>query len=285
MTPALALPARRVLRVEGPDAPAFLHALLTQSVEDMAAGDCVYAGLLTPQGKVITDLFVWRTATDAYLLDVPATAFDALTKKLTLYRLRSQVSLSDASDAWRAAASLSGPADMPTAMEALEPRFRNGEFGYRILAPADAASSLRSDDRSYEVKRLELGVPDLARDAQPEEVFALEALFDELNGVDFHKGCFPGQENVSRMKRRATTRKKFCPVMFTGPAPAPGAAIMAGTATLGDIRTGREDRALALLRLDRALEAQAAGQTLSADAIPLALAPPSWLILPPLGEA
>src|SRR6185436_490760 len=132
----------------------------------------------------------------------------------------------------------------------------------------------------YAAKLIAAGAPDLAIDAQPEEVFALEALLEELNGVDFQKGCFIGQENVSRMKRRATTRKKFCPIVFDGDPPAYGAPIRAGEAELGSVRTGVAGRAMALLRLDRALEAAVGGVELLADGKPVRLDPPSWLLAP-----
>jgi len=135
---------------------------------------------------------------------------------------------------------------------------------------------------AYDAYRIAAGVPDLARDASAEEVFAGEALLDELNGVDFQKGCFVGQENVSRMKRRATTRKKFCPVKFDGPPPPHGTLVLAGPTELGTIRTGVEGRAIALLRLDRALTATA---PLTADGRAVKLDPPPWLILPADAES
>jgi len=150
---------------------------------------------------------------------------------------------------------------------------RLAALGWRKLSSESAVDG----DGHYDAHRLALGVPDLARDALPDEVFGLEALLEELNGVDFKKGCFVGQENVSRMKRRATTRKKFCPIAFEGAAPSYGAAITAGAAELGFVRTGAEGRALALLRLDRAL---AASEPLIAEGRLVRLAPPDWLALP-----
>ncbi|UPT64352.1 MAG: hypothetical protein M0D54_07415 [Hyphomonadaceae bacterium JAD_PAG50586_4] len=135
---------------------------------------------------------------------------------------------------------------------------------------------------AFKAKRIALGVPDLARDAGADEVFALEALLDELNGVAFNKGCFVGQENVSRMKRRATTRKKFCAIVFEGKAPAFGTPVLAGAAELGSVRTGADGRALALLRLDRALAAEA---PLTAGGKEIRLDPPDWLLLPPAAGA
>jgi folate-binding protein YgfZ len=122
----------------------------------------------------------------------------------------------------------------------------------------------------------------LARDAAAEEVFALEALLEELHGVDFQKGCFIGQENVSRMKRRATTRRKFCPIVFEGGPPAPGTVVMSGAAELGSVRSGVAGRGIALVRLDRALNATA---PLTAGGRPVRLDPPPWLILPQRDQA
>jgi folate-binding protein YgfZ len=151
-------------------------------------------------------------------------------------------------------------------------------LGWRRVVHKDEAPS--SGENAYRTHRIALGVPDLARDAQPEEVFAGEALLEELNGVAFDKGCFVGQENVSRMKRRATTRRKFCPVVFDGEAIEYGAPVLAGEAELGSIRTGLAGRAIALLRLDRAIDAVAAGRSLTAAGREIRLDPPPWLILP-----
>jgi len=168
---------------------------------------------------------------------------------------------------------------------ASDPRFSGGDLGYRRLAPRKDAVSLADGAEVFDAKRIAAGVPDLARDAQPEEVFAGEALLEELNGVDFQKGCFVGQENVSRMKRRATTRRKFCPIVFDGAAFAYGTPIKAGEAEIGAVRTGMGGRAIALVRLDRAIEASKNGAPLSADGREIRLDPPAWLILPSREEA
>jgi folate-binding protein YgfZ len=192
-----------------------------------------------------------------------------------MYKLRAQVSVSDASDAlgivWSSDA-FDGSAG--------DPRFADGRLGYRSLAMAGQANALPDGAAAFDALRIAVGVPDLAHDAQSEEVFAGEALLEELHGVDFEKGCFVGQENVSRMKRRATTRKKFCPIEFEGPAPPFGAAITAGDAEIGTVRTGVDDRAIALLRLDRAGEASENGVALAASGREVRLDPPPWLILP-----
>lgn len=263
--------ARSLIRVSGPEARAFLDNLLTQDLMRLADGGVAYAALLSPQGKVSADMLVWARG-DTLVLDVDPARGEALMKRLTMYKLRAQVTLEDASAALNVLVS-----DAP--FDGAQPDPRLAALGYRGLAPHGE----RADGADwYEAHRLALGVPDLARDAGPDEVFGLEALLEDLNGVDFKKGCFVGQENVSRMKRRATTRKKFCPVVFDAAPPPFGTPVKAGDAELGTIRTAIDGRALAFLRLDRAMAATSNGQILSAGAQTLRLDPPNWLILPPL---
>jgi tRNA-modifying protein YgfZ len=256
---------RTLIHVAGPDAVGFLDNLLTQNISTDASVS--YAGLLSPQGKVIADMFVWSDG-DARVLDVDASRADDLMRRLTMYKLRADISLSAAPGGVLVH-------DEPFNNSVRDPRL--DAMGWRALT-TDVSSVTDAD--AYNAKRIAAGVPDLAADAQPEEVFALEALFEELHGVDFQKGCFVGQENVSRMKRRATTRRKFCPVVFDGEPPAYGTLVRAGEADLGSIRTGIAGRAIALLRLDRALDATERGLPLTAGDRPVRLDPPSWLLLP-----
>jgi folate-binding protein YgfZ len=257
--------ARTLIAVEGPEARAFLQNLLTQDLDRLDREPCVYAALLSPQGKVQADMFVWRDGEDLWLDIDPARGADIL-RRLSLYKLRAAVTLREVSaerGVWVSDEAFEGAISDP----------RLPALGWRGLGAAHASDE---GAPALQSRQVSFGVPDLARDAGPEEVFALEALLEELNGVAFHKGCFVGQENVSRMKRRATTRKKFCPVAFEGPAPAYGTPVTAGEAELGSVRSGVEGRALALLRLDRAL----AAHRLSAGGIVLTLDPPPWLLLP-----
>lgn len=261
---------RALILVSGPDTANFLNTLLTQNLGAVGATPS-YAALLTPQGKVLADMFAW-TDGDGALLDLdPLRRVDVL-QRLTMYKLRAQVTLEDVTGRFRV---LWAPAHFPGATA--DPRLPDAALGWRTIT-ADQIDLYNEGDAAYDAHRLALGVPDLARDAKPEEVFALEALLDELRGVDFQKGCFVGQENASRMKRRATTRKKFCPVTFEGEAPAYGAIVCAGDAEIGEVRSGGQGRAMAFLRLDRAI---AVADSLHVDGRSVRLAPPSWLALPP----
>lgn len=260
---------RSLIRVSGPDARGFLQNVLTQDLDGLDAAGVLYSALLGPQGKVLADMMVWAEPEGGVLIDAdPARAAD-LMRRLSMYKLRANAQLEDVSGAHAVLVS----AERFEGARA-DPRFADGALGWRAIAAANAAEDGAA---AYEARRMALGVPDLARDAAAEEVFALEALLEELNGVDFAKGCFVGQENVSRMKRRATTRKKFCPIVFEGAPPAPGTAVMSGAAELGSVRSGADGRAIALVRLDRALTAAA---PLTAGGRPVRLDPPAWLLLP-----
>lgn len=264
---AMTAPARlnrALIRVAGPDARAFLNNLLTQSLDTLDQAGLLYGALLTPQGKVLADMLIWDDG-DGLVLELDPSRADDLERRLTMYKLRADVSIErDARGVLWSTESFDGARRDP----------RLNELGCRALS-ADATGNA---DDAYDAHRLALGVPDLARDTKPDEVFGLEALLDELNGVDFKKGCFVGQENVSRMKRRATTRKKLCRIAFEGAPPAHGATISAGEAELGDVRSGAIGHAIALLRLDRAL---AVSEPLMAEGRLVRLDAPEWLALPP----
>lgn len=247
----------------------FLQNLLTQNVEALAVARLQYAALLSPQGKVLADMFLWADG-DAIVIDADPSRGAGLMQRLGMYKLRAQVTLEDVTTEHTILVS-------DAAFDGALPDPRLPAMGFRKFAPMSAAPDASRDD---EARRIAAGVPDLARDARPEELFAGEALLDELNAVDFQKGCFVGQENVSRMKRRATTRKKFCPIVFEGHAFPFFAYVKAGDVDLGMVRASADGRALALLRLDRAQEALDVGQTLSVDGRPVRLDPPPWLLLP-----
>ncbi len=263
------LDSRALVRVAGPDAESFLQGLLTQNVEGMTAGlDLVFAAMLTPQGKLLFDLFVGADEA-GLLLDVAAQRRDALVQRLSMYRLRAKVEIGAIEGgvfaAWAPGGDLHWTWGEPL-LWAPDPRLI--DLGVRIYG-GEGETGASEDD--YEAWRLSLGVPDPARDAQADKTFPIEANFDLLNGIDFRKGCFVGQETTSRMKRRGQIKNRMLPIAFEGPAPEPGAELLAGTLRAGDVLTGREGRAMALVRLDR-IE----GQDLTVDGRPVTVHRPHW---------
>lgn len=231
------LRSRAVISLGGPDWKTFLNGLLTQEVGTLTPGELRFAGLLTPQGRLLYDLFVAGTPEGA-LLDVAAEHRDAILMRLTMYRLRAKVEL--------AASDLAVFAAWPsTAGDFADPRLPT--LGSRAYV-SDQATTATEDD--YDAHRLALGVPGPA-DWGTDKTYPIDANFDLLAGIDFKKGCFVGQETTSRMKRRGTIKNRMLPIIFDGPAPAFGAEVLAGTLRAGEVLSGRDGRAMALLRLDR----------------------------------
>jgi folate-binding protein YgfZ len=242
------LTSRALIAVSGDDARPWLDNLLSNRVEDLKPGEVRAALLLTPQGKFLFDLFVIAPPAeepqDILLLDVQADRREALVQRLTLYRLRSKVKVELVDGAvWAAWGSDPGDGWSP------DPRLTAlGWRGYGREAAKDAGED------AYDAHRLGLGVPDPARDCEPDKTFPLEADYDLLNAIDFKKGCYVGQETTSRMKRRSAVKTRMAPMRFEGPAPAPGTPVdTAGGLRAGEVLSGRGGRALALLRLDRAV--------------------------------
>ena len=257
--PTALLPSRALIRLAGPDWRAFLQGLLTQDVETLAPGEARFAALLAPQGRVLFDLFVVGEE-DGALLDVAADRREDLIRRLTLYRLRSKVEI--AADDRPVHASWGDLAE-----GVLDPRLP--ELGRRIYGEAIDAEA---NEDGYDLHRLALGVPDPTRDAIADKTYPIEANWDLLNGIDFRKGCFVGQETTSRMKRRGVIKNRMLPIDFDGEPPAFGAEVLNGELRAGEVLTGRTGRAMALLRLDR-IEGE-----LTVDGRPVRVERPGWFV-------
>ena len=230
---------RALVRVSGPDARPFLHNLLTQDVETLADGDLRFGALLSPPGRLLFDLFL-RGEADGVLLDVAADRRDALLQRLAMYRLRAQVVVE--ADDRPVFAGWPDLADGFTA-DPRAPGLGGRRYGGEVETTATSAA--------YQSHRLAIGVPDPARDAPADKTYPIEADFDLLNGIDFQKGCFVGQETTSRMKRRGAIRTRMLPLAFDGPPPPFGAEVLNGELRAGEVLSGRDGAAMALLRLDR----------------------------------
>ncbi|MGA0530506.1 YgfZ/GcvT domain-containing protein [Hansschlegelia sp. KR7-227] len=270
------LDARGIVRVTGAEAGRFLDNLLTNDVERLAPGRAAYAALLTPQGKIIVDMIVSRVA-DGFRLDVPRPHVADLMRRLTLYKLRSNVDLRDESDELRVAA-LWGDGMLPRVDGDLVFDPRLAGLGARAYLPAGAAlpEGVSENLDAWRAHRVALGVPHGGLDFVYGDTFPHEACLDQLNGVDFKKGCYVGQEVVSRMEHRGTARTRVTPVLLDGLPPAIGEAVTAGPKTVGRMGSSANGRGLALLRLDRAEEARAAGVPLVAGAAMLTIEKPAW---------
>jgi folate-binding protein YgfZ len=258
------LPSRALVRVRGPDWRSFLQGLLSNDVEGLAPGELRFAALLTPQGRLLFDLFVIGDE-DGCRLDVQAVRREALVQRLMMYRLRAKVEV--APDDGRVTALWA--ADEAPAGWRRDPRLPALGFRGVDLPPPPGAELV--DEDAYDRQRLALGAPDPARDCIPDRTYPIEADFDLLGGIDFSKGCFVGQETTSRMKRRGGIRSRMLPLVFEGEPPPFGAEVLAGELRAGEVLSGRPGRAMALLRLDRAI-----GADLTVDGRPVRVDLPDW---------
>jgi folate-binding protein YgfZ len=282
---------RALLRLAGPDARPFLQGLVSNDVARAAPDRAIHAALLTPQGKFLHEFFIAELG-GALLLECEAARRDDLKRRLSMYRLRSRVTLEPFDElavlllyGSAALERLALPAEpgrarmLETGLAFVDPRL--AALGARAWLPAGAAPAALAalgfapgNAAAYDQLRLAAGVPDGSRDLPVEKAILLENGFDELNGVDWQKGCYMGQELTARTKYRALIRKRLLPVELDGPPPAPGTPVMQGEREAGEMRSVAGQRGLALLRLD-ALEG-----ALSAGEARLTVRRPAWIRLP-----
>jgi folate-binding protein YgfZ len=271
------LERRSVVSVGGPDATGFLNDLVTNDVAGLAEGSPGYGGLLTPQGKILFDFIVFRSG-EAFLFDIRREAAPAFAKRLAFYKLRAKVEIADLSE--RSAVFAAWGSETPPTVDgvvARDPRlaalgFRGiVERGISLAAPGYATAN--ADD--YDAHRVTLGVPEGGIDFAFGESFPHDVDMDQVAGVDFRKGCYVGQEVVSRMEHRGTARRRF--ILAEGArALEPGAVIAADGRALGTVGSTSGNLGLALVRLDRAREARDSGIDVTAATVPVTLRIPTW---------
>jgi folate-binding protein YgfZ len=281
---AALLPDRGVVKVVGDTARAFLNGLLTADIGKVSPEQAAFAALLTPQGKIIADCIVAELATEdggGFFLDCARALAPTLTTKLNFYRLRAKVVVEDLSETLGVMAVWGGQGSTDYGLCYGDPRLPT--LGQRVMLPPhladEAAADLGADlvdPDEYEAHRIALGVPRGGLDFMYNDAFPHEADMDQLGGVDFHKGCYVGQEVVSRMEHRGTARNRVVPVSYEDFAAEDGIPVMAGDKTVGTMGSSARGRALALLRLDRVADAQAAGTPLTAGGVEIRPVKPAW---------
>jgi tRNA-modifying protein YgfZ len=283
------LEARGVLAIGGPDRASFLQGLVSNDTTRISSERAIYAALLTAQGKYLHDFMLVEHG-ETILLDGEAARLADLKRRLTMYRLRAKATIDERADLAVAAvwgAGMLGLTDEPGAARAfgdgmafVDPRL--AALGARVILPRETirqtlaeAGAVEADFAEYDRLRLGLGVPDGSRDLVLDKSILLEAGFDELNGVDWQKGCYIGQELTARTKYRGLIKKRLFPVRIDGPAPEPGAIISLEGHEAGEMRSSRDGMGLALLRL----EALGHGRLAAGDA-GIEPVTPGWMRLP-----
>ena len=287
------LPDRGVVKVAGDDARGFLNGLVTNDIAKVAPGKPRFAALLTPQGKIIVDFIVAEAPGNdggGFFLDCPRALASALVEKLNFYKLRAKVICEDLSNVLGVTAIWDGTAESEYGLSYPDPRLP--VLGSRIMLPphlaeeaaADLGGMLAGAD-AYEAHRIALGVPRGGLDFIYGDTFSHEADMDQLNGVDFGKGCYIGQEVVSRVEHRASARSRVVPIVYDEFAPSSGLPVMAGDRQIGTLGSTAKGHGLALVRLDRIGDALAAGATIEAGGIAIRAVKPAWAKFDWPGEA
>jgi tRNA-modifying protein YgfZ len=279
------LPDRGVVRVSGSDARNFLNGLVTTDVTLLRPGLGRFGALLTPQGKITVDFLITEAASDQggeFLIDCPRVLAQALADKLGFYRLRAKVEIQNLSDGFVVLAVWDGEPARIGELAFADPR--EATLGYRILMPRERAQKACDligaemiDNSAYEAHRIALGVPRGGLDFMYGDAFPHETNMDRLHGVDFDKGCYVGQEVVSRMQHRGTARTRTVRITLDGPAPETGTAVFAGDKPVGTMGSAAGGRGLALIRIDRAADAVAAGTPLTSGGLAIRVADPDEL--------
>ena len=276
--PGAVLRDRGAVRVVGAGAGAFLQNLLTNDVVGLGQDEGRYAALLTPQGKIVADMLATPAMTEigaGFWLDLPRALAPDVVAALTRYKLRAKVVIEDMSDSVAVVALWE--TDKPKVVGEIFRDPRHPDLGWRVIAVAGEGDEIASrfghaGMDAYDHWRIAHGVPRGGVDFAYGDAFPHEASMDRFHGVDFHKGCYVGQEIVSRVEHRGTARKRVVPVLIDGARPEAGVTVTAGDVEIGVMGSSISGRGLALLRLDKAQEALDAGKTLAAGGVPIRLA-------------
>jgi folate-binding protein YgfZ len=279
------LPDRGVVKVTGSDARDFLNGLVTTDVTLLSPGLGRFGALLTPQGKITTDFLITEAPAGhggGFLIDCPLVLAQALAEKLGFYRLRAKVSVENLSESLGVLAVWDGDPALKPDLAFADPR--NAVLGWRILVPEELAPKAAGligaemvDSTAYDAHRIALGVPRGGLDFIYGDAFPHETNMDRLHGVDFDKGCYVGQEVVSRMQHRGTARTRTVRIILDGGAPEPGTTLLAGGKPIGTVGTTAGHRGLALIRIDRTADALKAGIPLTSGGLAIRLAEPDEL--------
>lgn len=265
--PAASLPDRALIQLSGADAEHFLHNLVTTDIAALPPGEAWPGALLTPQGKILFDFLVWRDG-DGFVLDTTARQREALIKRLSMYKLRAAVEIEPVEPtgvtvAWGEDADGTGLVD-----------HRFADAGVRVTRKPGGGQAEAT--QGYDALRVLSGVAESGSDYALQDAFPHDVLLDLIGGVSFRKGCYVGQEVVSRMQHRGTARRRVVVVTADTALPATGTEITAGGKPIGTLGTVAGNRGLAIVRIDRAGEAIAATTPILASDTVVTLSLPAW---------
>lgn len=233
---------RAVITLSGPERKNLLQGIITNNVDKLDDEKGLYAALLSPQGKFLHDFFLFEKD-DTIYLDCEADRLADLFQKLLMYRLRSNVEILDRSDQYKVITSMQRFENIDLSFA--DPR--HAEMGYRAIVEMLPEGQ---GDTGYHARRIKLGIVEGSHDFIMDKSTISEGHFEQINGLDYEKGCYVGQEVTARMKYRGKIKKQMFPVTLSGPAPAFGTAITDGKGNkIGDLRSYCDKYAIALFRV------------------------------------
>ena len=283
------LPDRGVVKVSGEDARHFLNGLVTTDATLLRPGLGRFGALLTPQGKIVSDFLITEAPAGhggGFLIDCPRALAQDLADKLGFYKLRAKVAVENLSESLGVLAAWDGEPAIKPDLAFADPR--QAALGWRILVPGELAQKVAGligaelvDSTAFDTHRIASGIPRGGLDFTYGNAFPHETNMDRLHGVDFDKGCYVGQEVVSRMQHRGTARTRTVRVVLDGPSPEPGTTILAADRPVGTMGSTADHNGLALIRIDRAADALAAGTPLTAGGLGIRIADPDDLLTAP----
>ncbi|TCD14262.1 YgfZ/GcvT domain-containing protein [Oricola cellulosilytica] len=263
---------RSVILIEGEDAEHFLQNLVTCDLGSLQEGVARAGALLAPQGKVLFDFLIFRVGADAFMIDIRSDVAADFIRRLTLYKLRAKVEIGESEESLVAISWENDSSDIAAARAVRDSRFVE-EIGV-TRHYGDAISGRNDKADAWNALRVSHGVAESGPDFALGEAFPHDISLDQNDGVDFRKGCYVGQEVVSRMQHRGTARRRIVIVESAEPLPAPGTAIETGGKPVGTLGTVAGERALAIVRLDRARDAREKGMPIVAGDTPVELTLP-----------
>ncbi|RUV34701.1 folate-binding protein YgfZ [Mesorhizobium sp. M7A.F.Ca.MR.148.00.0.0] len=270
--PFAQLKDRALISVSGPDAEHFLQNILTTDLDILAPGEAKPGALLTPQGKILFDFLISRTGENAFRLECRADISDDFIRRLTLYKLRAKVEIAESDQAFVTVAW--GHESTPSQSDstaAADTRFPKGAVTHSYGETAE-----RSDLAAWHAFRIAGGIAESGSDYQLGDAFPHDVLLDETGGVGFKKGCYVGQEVVSRMQHRGTARRRVLIASADRPLPVPGTELTVAGRPVGKLGSTAGTAGLAIARIDRVKAALDAGQPIMAGDVPVTLAIPGW---------
>lgn len=265
--PSVTLPDRAFIAIGGVDAEHFLQGLITTDIAALESGVCMTGALLTPQGKIMFEFLISR-AQDGFIAELAADQADAFAKRLAMYKLRAGVTIERLPGN---AATVSWDQAIPEGAIA-DGRFRRAGVALHRWRGASGAA----DASAYRALRIAHGIAEAGSDFPLQDAFPHDALYDLSGAVSFRKGCYVGQEVVSRMQHRSTARRRVVIVEAGSPLPQPGTALTVNDREIGRLGSVAGNQGLAIARIDRIGEALTQGEDILAGEIAVSVRLPAW---------